>query len=119
MKISKISFCLKFESTKEIEKETEEFYITDTYAVLKKQNFNKIDLDNLNDKIQKYNLKNIIYIGSKLSDYKIFKNYFEKSLDVKNIHFMSKDFMDYMLTIIKNNKEINIEDINNNDKEEQ
>lgn len=110
---------LKFESTKEIEKETEEFYITDTYAVLKKQNFNKIDLDNLNDKIQKYNLKNIIYIGSKLSDYKIFKNYFEKSLDVKNIHFMSKDFMDYMLTIIKNNKEINIEDINNNDKEEQ
>lgn len=32
---------------------------------------------------------------------------------------MSKDFMDYMLTIIKNNKEINIEDINNNDKEEQ
>lgn len=105
---------LKFESTKEIELETNDFYITDTYAVLKKQNFSQFDLELLKEKININNIKNIVYLGSKLSNYKTFKTYFEKILDPRNIYFMSKDFMDYMLTIINNDKEINIEDFYDN-----
>lgn len=115
---------IKFNASQLLE-ENDIFYITDTYAVFKKQKITESELNIFEKKVKLYKIQNIIYLGSKLSDFKVFQNYFKELFNNKNIHFMSKDFMDYMINIISSEKNIELDEFyineniigDNNDKQ--
>lgn len=103
---------MKFKSSKILE-ETNNFYYTDTYAAFKISKVLEKDVLYFMKKIKEYGINNVVFVGSKISEFRIFQNYLSATLPIKNIHFMSKDFMDYMIGLINSEKEIDIENFYN------
>lgn len=46
------------------------------------------------------NIENLIYLGSKTSEYRKFNYYFKNKIEQQKISFMSKEFVDYMISVI-------------------